>query len=108
PLPGGALVLLVTPADTTTTFTLHDVAGDATLAVSRTAGAITFSATGSSRPLLVRVRQDRAPESVMVNGAATPSVAKEVLGSTPGFWHDPAAPYTYIRLAAGATQSVTL
>ncbi|MEO6953041.1 MAG: TIM-barrel domain-containing protein, partial [Polyangia bacterium] len=42
PLPGGALVLLVTPADTTTTFTLHDVAGDATLAVSRTAGAITF------------------------------------------------------------------
>ncbi len=108
PLPGRALEVIATPADTATTFALHDVTGDATLDVSRAAGAITFTAEGTSRALLVRVRQDAAPSTVIVDGAATPPVAKEAFGSTPGFFHDPAAPYTYIRLAPGASQTVTL
>ena len=108
PLPGRALVVLATPADTATTFALHDVTGDATLGVSRANGAITFTAEGTSRPLLVRVRQDAAPSTVIVDGAATPPVAREARGSTPGFFHDPAAPYTYICLAPGASRAVTL
>lgn len=49
PLPGRALVVLATPADTATTFALHDVTGDATLGVSRANGATTFTAEGTSR-----------------------------------------------------------
>jgi alpha-glucosidase (family GH31 glycosyl hydrolase) len=104
----GKLTLIVFPATTATSFTLHDT-DDAPTQIQASAQAKSGSVT-ISRTLvetLVRLRADAKPSSVMVNGAAAMEHADRAGfdASSFGYYHDVSMRSIWVKVAANAKES---
>jgi alpha-glucosidase (family GH31 glycosyl hydrolase) len=101
----GALSLLVWPSATQTAFALHDTDDAVTkLTAVQTATTDTVISSRATQPVVARIRDDRAPTAVSVNGAALASVASEaaLAGAASGYFYDATSKTIVVKTGASA------
>jgi alpha-D-xyloside xylohydrolase len=105
----GLLTLVVYPAATSSSFTLHEQDDSTTVITASTSGTgFEIDLARAVTSTILRVRQESAPASIRVNGAvltAQPTkLAFDV--ATTGFFYDATAKTAWVKIAAGGAQKV--